>query len=79
MNTKFKRGQLVKILITPDTEFVEYHTEETEHEQTPIKKGMKGKINLILQNGKYHVEIFDENGETLAYAPFDEDFLEPVE
>ena len=79
MQTKFKRGDIVKILIAPDTEFVEYHTEETEQEEVHIKKGMKGKINLILPNGRYHVEIFDKHGKALAYAPFDEEFLELAE
>ncbi|MEK6928332.1 MAG: hypothetical protein AABW65_00030 [Nanoarchaeota archaeon] len=74
MLTKFKRHQPVKILRDADTEYVEYYEDER-----PIKKGMKGKINILLPNGKYHVEILDENGEALAYAPFDEEDLEAIE
>ena len=79
MQTKFKRHQKVKILTDPNPEYVEYHTENTEYSEIPIKKGMTGKINVILSNGKYHVEIFDEKGKSIAYAPFDEEELEGVE
>lgn len=71
MNNKFKRHQKVRILHAPDKEYVEYYEEET-----PIIAGMEGKVNIILPNGKYHVEILDKRGETLAYAPFDEEDLE---
>jgi len=64
----------VKILREPDPEYVEYY-----EDPVPIKKGAKGKINIILPNGKYHVEILDEEGQALAYAPFDEESLEAVE
>lgn len=79
MRTQFKKGQKVKIVIVPDSEYIEYHTENTGHEQTSIKAGMKGKVNVILPNGRYHVLIFDEDGKELAYAPFDEDALESDE
>jgi len=79
MNTIFKRGQKVKILRAPDVEYVEYHTENSDEEQIPIVAGMIGKINVILQNGQYHVEIFDSGGKEFAYAPFDEDSLEEIE
>ncbi len=78
MQTKYKRGQKVKILVSPDPEYVEYHTENSNSEQVPIKPGMTGKINMLLPNGQYHVEIYDENGNELAYAPFDEDSLEAI-
>lgn len=79
MNPKFKRHDKVRLLVDPDPEFVEYHTENTDDEQTPIKKGMIGEINLLLQNGQYHVKILDDKGRELAYVPMDEDFLEKIE
>ncbi len=79
METKFKRGSKVKILNSPDAEYVEYHTENSGEEQTKIVAGMTGKINVILSSGKYHVEIFDENGKEFAYAPFEEESLEAAE
>tara|TARA_Y100000310_G_C20209022_1_gene590443 strand:- start:340 stop:588 length:249 start_codon:yes stop_codon:yes gene_type:complete len=79
MNTKFKRGEKVKLIRDPSPEYVEYHTENTEHEQTPITKGMTGKVNVILQNGQYHIEVFDENGKEFAYVPVDEDSIESLE
>ena len=48
-------------------------------EEIVIKKGMKGQINMLLSNGKYHVQIFDSNGNTLAYVPMDEDDLKKDE
>ncbi len=71
MQTKFKRHQKVRILREPDKEYIEYYSDE----EIPIKKGMLGKINVILPNGQYHVEILDEKGEVIAYAPFSEDDL----
>jgi len=79
MQTKFKRRQKVKLLTDPNPEYIEYHTEHTGHENIPIKKGMLGEINLILPSGRYHVKIFDEDGEELAYAPMDEEELEAVD
>ncbi|MBI2452263.1 hypothetical protein HYV50_04285 [Candidatus Pacearchaeota archaeon] len=76
MQTKFKRHQKVRLLADPNPEYVEYYSEE----EPRIKKGMTGKINIILPNGQYHVEIIDEKtGEVIAYAPMDEEFLEKVE
>ncbi|MEK6855996.1 MAG: hypothetical protein AABX66_02440 [Nanoarchaeota archaeon] len=76
MQTIFKRHQLVKILVSPDKEFIEQAGEE----ETPveIKKGMTGKINMILPDGKYHVAIIDQTGKVIAYAPFDQDALATV-
>lgn len=75
MQHKFKRHQKVRILVTPDPEYVEYH-EEDEENKPEIKKGMIGKINIILPNGQYHVAILDEDGNIIAYAPFSEDSLQ---
>ncbi|MAE49961.1 hypothetical protein CMI48_03985 [Candidatus Pacearchaeota archaeon] len=83
MNTKYKRHQKVKLLQAPDPEDVEYHTENLANEEaaqtTPIEAGMLGEINVILQNGTYHVKILDDKGQELAYAPFDEDSLEAAD
>jgi hypothetical protein len=71
MQTQFKRHQMVIIKRLPDPEQIEWYGEEQ-----PLEKGMKGTINILLPNGTYHVEIKDAQGETLCYAPFDEDDLE---
>lgn len=76
MQTLFKRHQKVRLLADPDPEYTEYHTENTQDEQTPIKKGMIGEVNMILPNGQYHVKILDEEGRELAYVLMSEDFLE---
>lgn len=78
MQTKFKRHQKIRILVAPDPEYVEYHTELNEDEEIEIKKGMIGRINILLPNGQYHVEILDKNGEIFAYAPFPEESLEAI-
>ncbi|MBX4195996.1 hypothetical protein KW805_00200 [Candidatus Pacearchaeota archaeon] len=74
MHTKFKRHQKVKILHEPDPEYIEYYSDT----EIPIKKGMIGKINILLPNGRYHVEI-DKDGEVIAYAPFNEEDLEAID
>lgn len=74
MQTKFKRHQPVKILADPLPNDVEPYTDPP----IPIKAGMKGKVNVILPNGQYHVEIIDDKGETLAYVALDEDQLEAI-
>ena len=56
MQTKFKRHQPVKLLIDPNPEYTEPYAEPP----IVIKKGMTGKINIILPNGQYHVEIIQE-------------------
>jgi len=74
MQTKFKRGDKVILLSDPDNEYVEYHNEDEDgFEETKIVKGMKGKINILLPNGQYHVEIFDKKGNILAYAMLNEE------
>lgn len=78
MQGKFKRHQKVRLLVDPDPEYVEYHTENSGEEIVPIKKGMTGEINMLMQNGQYHVKIFDDDGEEFAYVLVDEDFLEAV-
>ena len=75
MQQKFKRHQKVRILIVPNEEYVEYYADPP----VPIKKGMKGKINLFLPNGQYHVEILDEEGNVIAYAPFGEEDLASID
>lgn len=75
MQTKFKRHQKVRLLNSPDPEYIEYYSDE----EIPIKKGMTGKINMLLSNGKYHVEILDDKGEVIAYAPMNEEELEAIE
>jgi len=79
MQNKFKRHQKVRLITDPNPEYIEYHTENSEHENTPIKKGMIGEVNLILSSGKYHVKVFDEKGQELAYVPVDEEELEAVD
>ncbi|RMD67544.1 hypothetical protein D6817_01335 [Candidatus Pacearchaeota archaeon] len=75
MQTKFKRHQKVRLLLDPDPEYVEYYSDKKK-----IGKGSVGKINLLLPNGQYHVEIIDEEtGETIGYAPMPEEFLEAIE
>ena len=84
MQTKFKRQQLVRILIDPDPEYVEYHNPEDESElkKMPIEKGMLGKINILLPNGQYHVAIFNpkdkEKEEIIAYCELSEDDIEAI-
>jgi hypothetical protein len=83
MQTQYKRHQKVKILTLPDSEYIEYHNPEDEEKaiegkHPDIKKGMLGTVNMILPNGKYHVELHDKKGNTIAYAPFDEEQLEEI-
>ena len=76
MNTKFKRHQHVRLLRAPLVEDVEPYTEPAQD----IKAGMTGKVNVILPNGQYHVEIIDpETKETIAYCAIDEEGLEALE
>lgn len=79
MQTKFKRHQLVRLLREPNPEYIEYSEESESPKEIPIKRGMKGRINIILPNGQYHVEILDEKGSILAYAPFNEEDLEAID
>ena len=75
MQTKFKRHQKVKLLRAPLEEDIEPYADPP----VEIKAGMTGKINVLLPNGQYHVEIIDEKtGETLAYAAMDEEGLEEI-
>ncbi len=39
---------------------------------------MTGKINILLPNGQYHVEINNAKGKIIAYAPFNEEDLEAL-
>ncbi len=78
MQTKFKRHEKVRLLADPDPEYIEY-SEEYDEEKPRIRKGMTGKINILLSNGKYHVEILDEKGDVIAYIPMAEEYLESDE
>ena len=80
MNTIFRRGDKVILLSDPDPEYVEYHNEDDpEFVETPVKRGMIGKINVILPNGRYHIEVLDKKGDILAYVPMDEEDLKKAE
>ena len=70
MQTKFKRHQSVILTRDPNPEYVEH---QPDFEETVITKGMKGKINILLPNGQYHVEILDDKSNTIAYIKADED------
>ena len=75
MQTKFTRHQKVRLLIAPNPEYTEFYSES----EIPIKKGALGEINLVMQNGSYHVRIYDEKTkETIAYILIDEDSLESI-
>jgi hypothetical protein len=75
MQTKFKRHQKVVLLREPNPEYVEYYGDN----QEPIKKGMQGRINILLPNGQYHIEILNNKWEVIAYAPMAEEDLEAEE
>jgi len=75
MDTKFKRHQKVRLLRAPLIDDVEPYADPPKD----IVAGMAGKINLILPNGNYHVDIIDKNGETIAYCAIDEEGLEALE
>lgn len=80
MQTQFKRGDKVVLLSDPDPEYVEYHNEDDpKFKEIPITKGMSGKINILLPNGQYHVEIQDKKGNILAYVMLDEENLGKTE
>lgn len=79
MNTLFKRHQKVRLLRSPDPEYVEYHEELEDVETKPeIVKGMTGKVNMLLPNGQYHVEIDDKKGNIIAYCSLSEDDIEAI-
>lgn len=75
MQHKFKKHQEVILLVNPDPEYIEYSPDYDE-EKPQIKKGARGKVNVILPNGQYHVEVLDENGNVIAYVPMSEEYLE---
>ena len=77
MQSRFKRHQKVVLLVDPDQEYIEY--DPSLEKEMPIKKGALGEINIILPNGKYHVRIIDKKGNTIAYAPLDEEEIGAVE
>lgn len=71
----FKRHEKVRLLVDPNPEYIEYYSED----KVQIKKGMIGKINILLPNGQYHVKIIGENDEEIAYVMISEEYLEKVE
>lgn len=73
MQTAFKRHQEVILKSNPNPEYTEYHEG---FENSEIKEGMKGKINILLPNGQYHVEVLNKKGEVIAYVLMSEDDLE---
>ena len=82
MQTKFKRHQKVRLLREPNIEDVEPFfgdSLENEEEEVEIKAGMIGKVNVILPNGQYHVEVLNKKGKTIAYVAIDEEGLESVD
>ena len=77
MNTKFRRHQKVRLLRAPLVDDIEPYADNPEETKpVEIKAGMPGKINLILPNGQYHVEIVNDKGDTIAYIAIDEEGLE---
>ena len=77
MQTKFRRHQKVKLLVDPDKEYIE-PSEDYVEKKIEIKKGMTGKINIVLPNGQYHVGILDSKENIIAYVVMSEDDLEGV-
>lgn len=76
MQTKFKRGDKVILLNNPNPEYIEYHNEDDDSfVELPITKGMQGKINIMLPNGQYHIEVLDKKGNILAYVVMNEEDL----
>ena len=75
MQTKFKRHQEVKLLITPSEDDIEPYKDPP----VKIKKGMIGKVNIVLPNGQYHIRIEDKKGNEIAYVVMDEEALEAVD
>ncbi len=78
MQTKFKRREEVKLLREPNPEYIEYSEFEEDPSKIVIKIGMKARINMLLPNGQYHIEILDSEGNVVAYAPMSEDDLEKI-
>lgn len=75
MQTKFKRHQKVKLLISPLEEDIESYAED----DVKVKPGAIGEVNIILPNGRYHLKISDKKGDALAYVAMDEENLENAE
>ncbi len=75
MQSTLKRHDKVKLLRTPDPEYVEPYRDPP----VPITTGMMGTINVMLPNGRYHVRIADEEGEEIAYVVVDEEDLEKID
>ncbi len=74
MNTKFRRHEKVRLIISPLESDIESYEEET----PSVSKGTIGEVNLLLPNGRYHVAIKNEKGEKLAFVVADEEALESI-
>ncbi len=75
MNTKFKRHDKVRLLISPSESDIESYDEE----DAQIKKGTTGEVNMLLSNGRYHILIKNSKGDKIAYVAVDEEALESAE
>ncbi|HVY01490.1 MAG TPA: hypothetical protein VHA12_01865 [Candidatus Nanoarchaeia archaeon] len=75
MQTKFKRHQEVVLKAIPNPDYIEYHDG---FEDSKINIGMKGKINILLPNGQYHVEVLNKKNEIIAYVLMPEEDLESI-
>jgi hypothetical protein len=75
MQTKFKRHQEVRLKVAPNAEYIEYHDG---FEEISIKEGMKGKINILLPNGQYHVEVLNNKNQVIAYVLMSEEDLDSI-
>ena len=74
MNTKFKRHDKVRLLISPSESDIESYEEEN----VKINKGTIGEINMLLSNGRYHILVRNEKDVKIAYVVADEEALEPA-
>ncbi|MGV8142155.1 MAG: hypothetical protein ACP5NS_00795 [Candidatus Pacearchaeota archaeon] len=72
MNTKFKRHDKVKLLISPLASDIESYDEEN----VKVAKGTIGEVNTLLSNGRYHILIKNEKGDKVAYVVVDEEALD---
>ena len=73
-----KRHDKVRLKNIPDYDYIEYFNKDQEDLTPEIKRGMEGQINVILPNGKFHVEIKNDRGETVAYVVAGEEELEKI-
>ncbi len=74
MNTSFKRHQPVRLLTAPRDDDIEMYADPP----ISIPAGTRGKINMLLPNGRYHIKIEDAKGNEVAYVAADEEQLEAL-